>query len=326
MGDEALEQRLESQGTRLAAIDRQHGGAEAVLEERAVLVEVVQDHAGDRVALGLHHRADAFAARLVAQIADPLELLVLDQVGDGLDGAGLVDLIRHFRDHDRVASRLLVGLDLHLGSQPQDRAAGLVERADGAEAHEQAARREIGALDSAGKRSAELGVEQVAQGRVRMIDQVDGARDHLAEVVRRDVRRHADRDSRRAVDEQVGEPRRKHQRLGRRVVEVGSEIDGLLVDVGEHLLGELGEPCLGVPVGRRGIAVDGAEVALPVDERGAHVPFLREADEGVVDGGVAVRVVLLEDLADRTGAFGIPPVVQHALLEHRVQDSSMDRF
>jgi hypothetical protein len=85
--------------------------------------------------------------------------------------------------------------------------------------------------------------------------------------VRRDVRRHADGDARGAVDEQVRHLRRQDERLLRRVVEVRDEVDGLAVDVGEQLLRESRQPALGVAVGGGGIAVDGTEVALPVDQR-----------------------------------------------------------
>ena len=51
-------------------------------------------------------------------------------------------------------------------------------------------------------------------------------------------------------------------------------------------------PALGVPVGGRRIAVDGAEVPLPVDERVAHREVLGQAHQGVVGGRVAVRVEL----------------------------------
>ena len=44
------------------------------------------------------------------------------------------------------------------------------------------------------------------------------------------------------------------------------EIDGFLVDVGEQLVGDLGQAHFGVAHRRRRIAVDRAEVALPVDQ------------------------------------------------------------
>ena len=141
--DEPLEQGLHAQRARLPAVDGQQGGAEGVLEEGAVLVEVVQDHAGHRIALGLHHRADALAARLVAQVADALQLLLLHHLGDGLDGAGLVDLVGDLGHHDRVTAGLLVGLDLHLRAHAQDAAARLVQRADRRHPHDDPARRQL---------------------------------------------------------------------------------------------------------------------------------------------------------------------------------------
>ena len=90
------------------------------------------------------------------------------------------------------------------------------------------------------------------------------------------------------------------------VVEVRREIDALLVDVGEELHRELREPRFGVPVRGRRVAVDGAVVALAVDERVAHRKVLGEADHRVVDRLVAVRVVLAEHVADDGGALAVP--------------------
>ena len=74
------------------------------------------------------------------------------------------------------------------------------------------------------------------------------------------------------------------------------------------------EARLGVAHGGRRVAVDGAEVALAVDERVAHGEGLREAHHRLVDGGVAVRVVLTEDLTDDawrsscTAESGVRPI------------------
>ena len=53
--------------------------------------------------------------------------------------------------------------------------------------------------------------EVVGRG-LGVVDEVDGGVDDLAEVVRRDVGGHADRDALAAVDEQVREPGRQHRR------------------------------------------------------------------------------------------------------------------
>jgi len=51
------------------------------------------------------------------------------------------------------------------------------------------------------------------------------------------------------------------------IVVVRDEVDGLAIDVGEQLAGDARQTRLGCSASRRGIAVDGAEVALAVDQR-----------------------------------------------------------
>ena len=81
-------------------------------------------------------------------------------------------------------------------------------------------------------------------------------------------------------------------------VVVRHEVDGLLVDVAQQLLAHRGEPRLGVAVGRRRVAVDAAEVPLPVDQRVAQREVLRHAHHRVVDRRVAVGVVVADHVAD----------------------------
>ena len=148
----------------------------------------------------------------------------------------------------------------------------------------------------------------------------------LAEVVGRDVRGHPDGDARRAVDEQVRQLRREDRRLLLRPVVVRDEVDGLLVDVGQHLGRDRGQPRLGVAHRRGPVAVDRAEVALAIDQRVAHREVLGQPDEGVVQGDVAVRVVLAHDLADDRGALAVGARAAEAHLAHRVQDPAVDRL
>ena len=69
----------------------------------------------------------------------------------------------------------------------------------------------------------------------------------LAQVVRRDVGRHADRDTAGAVGQQVGEPAGQHGRLLHPAVVVRDEIDCLLVDFAQHLHRQRSQPRFGVP-------------------------------------------------------------------------------
>ncbi len=108
-----------------------------------------------------------------------------------------------------------------------------------------------------------------------------------------------------AVDQKIGDARGQNDRLVFAFIEVGSEIDRFFFDVGEHFLGNFRKARFGVPHGRRRVAIDGAEVALSVDERVAHVEILREADERVVDRRVAVGMILAENFADDLGALAV---------------------
>ena len=150
----------------------------------------------------------------------------------------------------------------------------------------------------------------------RIVDQRDAGVDHLAEIVRRDIGRHADRDAAGAVDQQVGKLRRQNRRLSFATVVVGLEVDGVLVEVVEQRLRDLGQAGFGVPHGGRRIAVHRAEIALPVDQGHAHGEILRHAHQRVVDRLVAVRVIFTDDVADGAGRFAIRLVPLEAVLVH----------
>jgi hypothetical protein len=160
----------------------------------------------------------------------------------------------------------------------------------------------------------------------RLVDHRHERVDDLAEIVRRDVRRHPDRDSGRAIHEQVRESRRHDGRLAPRLVVVRLEVDGVGVDVAQHLGREPREPALGVTHRGWRVVVERAEVALAVDERVADGEGLREPHERVVDGLVAVGVVRAHDVADDTGALQPGAVRLQPRLVHGVEDAPVHRL
>ena len=135
-----------------------------------------------------------------------------------------------------------------------------------------------------------------------MLHQVDGGVDGLAQVVGRDVGRHAHGDALAAVDQQVGEPRRQHVGLDELARVVVVEVDGVFVDAVEHPHRERGQAALGV-AGGGGPEVGRAEVAVAGDERVPQREVLRHAHERVVDRAVAVGVVAAHDVAGDAGAL-----------------------
>ena len=275
VGDVVADQLLEAERLRHVVDEGDHVDAERGLHRR-VLVELVQDHGGRvAAALQLDDEPHAGAVGLVAEVGDPGDLLVADEIrdlGDQAAVAALLDLERELGDDDRVLAAL-EGLDVGASADLHGGAARGVGVADALHAHQPAAR-EVGALDV---------LHQAREVDVRVLDVgLDGA-DRLAEVVRRDVRRHADGDAGGAVDEEVREPRREDERLLLGLVVVGAEVDRLRVDVAEQLGRQPRQAGLGVPHGRRGVVVDRPEVALTVDQRVAQGEVLGHPGERVVD-------------------------------------------
>ncbi len=313
MGHEAVEHVLEAQRARLAVVDGQHVDAEVVLQRREG-EEVVEDHRPHGVALDLDDDAHPVAVALVADVADALELLVAHQLGDALDEPGLVHLERNLGDEDRLA--LGLGMDLDDGAPAHlDRAAaGLVSPPDLVSAVDEAPRRKVGARHER---------HQIGDGAARVLDQVQRGVDDLHHVVGWNVGGHSDRDAGRAVDEQVRKAGRQDERLLFLAVVVGDELDGFLVDVGQQGFRQLRHANLGVAHGGGRIAVDGAEVALAVDERIAQREVLRHAHDRVVDRNVAVGMVLADDVAHDAGRFLVGLGVGVSELLHREQDATV---
>ncbi len=313
--DEAVQALLEADRPGLPVFDGDEDRAEGHLQLR-VLVELVQDHVGYLASLQFHHDPYAFLAGFVPQVGDAGDLLVVDQFRDRSDEVGFVDGVGYLGDDDVVLAHL-AGLDARRASDLQSSAARLVHVDDLAVAADDAARREV--------RSGQNG-HKLLKRHFRILDEHDQRVAKLAQVMRRNVGRHTDGDAARTVQKELRDFRGQHRRLGNGLVEVRHEVHGVLVDVSQHLFRQSGHAALGVAVSRGGVAVDGAEVALTVHQRIPHAPGLRHTNKRVVNGRVAVRVVLLQDFADHAGALGVFSVVKQTFAEHRVKNAAVHRF
>jgi hypothetical protein len=78
---------------------------------------------------------------------------------------------------------------------------------------------------------------------------------------------------------------------------------------------------LGTRAGRT--AVDRAEIALTVHQQVAHGEGLRHAHDGVVNGGIAVGVILADHIAHHARRLLIGPVPVVAELAHGIQHAPM---
>src|SRR5699024_5464507 len=231
-----------------------------------------------------------------------------------------VDLVGQFGDDQDLATPVVL-LDLDHGTHRDGGAAGTVGLLDPAPADDESARGEVGSLDPLDERVQESFVTDVGVVQVP----VDAFGD-LAQVVRRDVRGHPDRDPGGTVDQQVRDASRQHDGLLGAAVVVGPKVDGLLVDVPEHLHGRRCEFALGVAHGGGRVIARRPEVAVRVHQRHAHGPPLGEAYQGVVDGAVPVRVIVTHHVADDPCALEVPPVGAVSAVVHGVQHALVDRL
>ena len=83
----------------------------------------------------------------------------------------------------------------------------------------------------------------------------------------------------------------------------GAEIHRVLVQAVQQRLRGFGQAAFGVAHGGGVIAVDIAEIALPVDQRIAHGEILRQAHQRVIDRLVAMGMVFAHHIAHHVGGF-----------------------
>ena len=83
----------------------------------------------------------------------------------------------------------------------------------------------------------------------------------------------------------------------------------------------LAEPGLGIPHGRRAVAVHGAEVALALHQHIAGVKILGQAHHGVVHGTVPVGMIFTKHVAHDTGGFAVRLVRRNAQLDHGIENA-----
>src|SRR3569833_3139232 len=106
--------------------------------------------------------------------------------------------------------------------------------------------------------------------------------------MRHHVGSHTDGDTAGAVHEQLRDAGRKYGWFLEGVVEVELEVDGVLVDVFQHIFGHAIETGFYIPHRCRAVTVLAAEVTLAVHEHVAHGPVLGHTVHGVENGGVTV--------------------------------------
>ncbi len=307
---EGFQQVLEVQDPRTAVDQRNDVDAEHALQ-LGLGVEVVEDHLRHFATTQLDHDAHAVLVGLVTQLGDAFELLLFHQLGDLLDQASLVQLVRQLGDDDLLAAANLVDVfDGGAGAHVNAATAGAVGFDDAGTTVDDRGGREVRTRDV---------LHQLIDGQLGIVDEGQATVDDFTKVVRRDVGRHAHGNTAGAVDEQVRDTGRHDRRDHFGAVVVRHPVHGFLVQVGQQFVGQLGHAHFGVSHGRGVVAVHGTEVALTVYQQVAQGEWLRHTNDGVVHGCVAVGVILTDHVTDDTGRFLVRLVEVVAQLAHREQ-------
>ena len=304
--------RNQAEFARLSGDDGEQDHAEGFLH-LGVLEEIVQDELGFLAALEFHDDAHAFAGRFVAHVGDAFDFLGLHELGDALDELGLVHLVGNLGDDD-IFAFLADFLDGGFGAHDEAAAARAIGGFNAFPARDVSAGRKIRARNE---------LHHFLERGIGLLDQKNGGIHDFAQVVRRNVGGHADGDAAGAVDQKIRNARGENDRLFAGLIEVRDEIDGFLLQVGENVFRNFGQPRFRVPHGRRGIAVHGAEVPLAVDQGIAHVEVLGQANERGIDDRFTVRVVVAGSIAADLGAFAVAAIGGQAEVVHGHEDAPL---
>ena len=163
---------------------RQHDDADGILQ-LSKAVQLVQHHLRVGAHLQVNDNAHALAVAFIIDVADAVDTLILYQLGDALDQAGL---IHHVGDlpHDDALPAVLHFLYFGLAAQGNLAAAGGIGRPDAAAAHD----------DAAGGKIRPLNVlHQFIQLGFGVVDEVAYRVADLPQIVGRDIGGHTHRDA-----------------------------------------------------------------------------------------------------------------------------------
>ena len=280
----------------------------------AVLEQHVQDHTGVGALLEADHHAGFSAGAFVVDVGDALDFLFIGQLGYLLNHLPFVHHIGNLRNHNGLTT-LVVYFDFCLGTDDHTAAAGLVGFLDAGLAHDDTAGGEIRTLDV---------LHQFIGGNLRIVNIGADGIAAFSQVMGSHVGGHTYGNTGCTVEEQQRSLGGKDGGFLEGVVKVVDHIHGVLVHISQHVLCHLLELGFRVTHGGRRVTVYGTEVTLALDHRITLVPFLTQADHGVVYAGVSVRVELTHNFTHDTGALlGLAGIAQ-AHIVHTEQNAALN--
>ena len=224
------------------------------------MIQLIEYQLRSRIPFQFKDNPHTVPVGFIPDIGNPVNPFVFDQVGNSLNNTGFVDHVGNFGDDNRLPS-FCVFLNIRFCTQGQFAAASRICAADSASAHDNTAGREVRAFNI---------VHQLVQTDVRVVDNRVNCVTDLAQVMGRDIGRHTNCDTGRTVDQQVGIAGRQDLGFLAGIVKVGIKVDGILADIGDHILRHFAHPRFGITVSSRRVAVNRTKVSVAVYQLVAH--------------------------------------------------------
>ena len=137
---------------------------------------------------------------------------------------------------------------------------------------------------------------------------------------------HTHGDAAGAVHQQAWNLRGQHGRLLRGVIKSILEVNGILFEVVEHLFGNLLQTRLGITHGGGTVTVHRTEVTLGIHQGITQRPPLGHTCQGVIYGGVAMRVIVTHHFTDDLSGFPVGSSRCDAHVLHAIQHTALHRF
>ena len=257
---------------------------------RGETIELVQHNVSHSIALQFDDDAHTVAIGFIAQIGNAFDLLVAHQFSHTLNQRRLVHLIRNFRDDDRFT--ILTDLfDLRTCARHHRTTACKIGRANTAAAQNDPAGRIIRPRNNR---------HQIFDGNFGALHHGEHAINHFAQIMRRNIGGHANRNTTSTIDEQIGIARGQNTGFFFLAIVIGMEINRVFLDIFEQRQGCFGEARFRVTHGGCRIAVNRTEIALAINQRHAQRERLRHAHERVINRAVAVGMITTHHIADDT--------------------------
>ena len=118
----------------------------------------------------------------------------------------------------------------------------------------------------------------------------------------------------------------KNGRVFTTVVVVRCKVNGILVNIVEHVERESVHLRLGVSVSSGRVAVNITEVSVSVYEGIAEREILRHTNHSVINRGVTVGMITTEHRTDGIGALTVSLIGCQSVFIHCVKNSSVNRL